>query len=255
MIKSNALSLLSKALFLGCLLGSFLAQANPSARDAGLRDALSHYKSRSSVVEHVKATDTFSELAHTYPQDLEIQIWCARTAYYASHRHRDSDSDVMKRLARAGHVCGKRLKQRFPKNYDAQIWSIMIRFKYLVADSMIPPLGKIEKVARQLERLVKRNPKRAKGYLLLGAIYRELPGWPVSIGNEEHSLKLLKQGLPYAKKNAEYLLEVAASYAALDRDDEARVTYQEAIRGKGPPELIWERDDARAWAKKMLADL
>jgi tetratricopeptide (TPR) repeat protein len=120
---------------------------------------------------------------------------------------------------------------------------------------MIPPIGKIEQVARHLERLVKRHPKRAKAYLLLGAIYRELPGWPISIGDEKRSLKLLERGLPYAKKNAEYLLEVAATYAALDREDEARATYQKAARGSAPPHLIWERDDARAWARKMIAEL
>ena len=266
MIKTNALRsalyIWSYLFYLGCLSGVPFCSAEPAvadakahARDSSLEAALTHYRARSRVAEHVKAADALSALARKYPRDLEIQIWCARTAYYASHRHRDSDSDVMKRLARAGHVCGERLKRDFPKSYDAQVWAIMIHFKHLVADSMIPPLGKIEKVARQLEGLVKRHPKRAEAYMLLGAIYREVPGWPISIGDEKHALKLLKRGLPYAKKSAEYLLEVAASYASLDREDEARATYREAMRGAGPPDLIWERDDARAWAKKMLAEL
>ena len=262
MIKSNALSLWTYPIFLGYLFSALVALADPTPstnpsneRDAGLNSALKHYGARQTADQHVKATDAFIKLARKYPKDLEIQIWCARTAYYASHRHRDSDSDIMKRLARAGHQCGQRLKRQFPKNYDAQVWAILIRFKYLVADSMLPPLGKIEKVARQLEQLVKQHPQRAKAYMLLGAIYRELPGWPISIGDEDHSLKLLKRGLPYAKKNAEYLLELAATYAALDREDKARATYKEAAQGAGDADLIWERDDARAWARKMLAEL
>ena len=161
----------------------------------------------------------------------------------------------MKRLATLGHACGQRLVTHHHSDYHAQIWSIMIHFKVLIASSMIPPLGKIEMVAQQLEKLTKRTPNQPMGYMLLGAIYRELPGWPISIGDNEHSLKVLKQGLINAKDNAEYLLEVAATYAALDQKKLARETYQKATKGSAWTHLDWERDDARAWAKKMLVEL
>jgi hypothetical protein len=162
----------------------------------------------------------------------------------------------MKKIFAQGMICRDRMLKKYAHKEEAQIWAILMRFKHIIATSTLPPIGEIEKVASQLEKMVKKKTKNHFPYMMLGAIYRELPGWPISIGDDKKSMQYLKQGHTIAKNNAEYLLELAATQTALDQEDQARKTYTLCIqKGTGHPDFKWEAGDARRWAKKMLADL
>ena len=215
------------------------------------------YTSRhKSSKQHYQAFLLWKQLADQHPRDLEAQIWCARTAYYAGHRVRDTNKSLMKKIFKQGMQCRRHLLKWHAKSTRGQIWAILINFKHSIADSFIPPVSKIEKVVRQLEKMVAQKTKNHMPFMMLGALYRELPGWPVSIGDEKKSMRYLKQGLKYAGTNAEYLLELAATYQALDQDKLARQTYQKCIKkGSGHADLQWEAQDARQWAKHMLSQL
>ena len=226
-------------------------------QDPLYQQAKAKYQQRSqSATVHEAAFHLWSTLATKYPKNLESQIWCARTAYYGGHRVRDTNTKMMKRIFKRGLKCRTRLLKFHAQNPYAQIWSILIHFKHKMADSFIPPLSTIEKIVKKLEAMVQKKVKSHMPFMLLGALYRELPGWPVSIGDEKKSLRYLKQGQKYAQLNAEYLLELAATYHALDQDELARKTYKTCItKGTGHPDLQWEAQDARQWAKHMLSQL
>lgn len=229
--------------------------ANPLEEDPGFQKAKEVYDQRAVLANHEKAAEGFASLARRFPESLEAQLWCARTNYYVAHRLRE-DKLRMRRMAALGHECGDRLMGRFGESYDAQIWALLARFRKVSASSMIPPLGEIERLAQQLEALRARAPKEHVAYMILGAMYRELPGWPLSIGDHRKSLALLIEGERLAPDNAEVLLQLADTYRAMGETEKARSTYRRcAERGVGPPELEWESRDAREWAKKMLAEL
>ncbi len=159
-------------------------------------------------------------------------------------------------IAALADTCGQRLAARFGGNYAAQLWAILAHAKHVAASSFIPPVGEIEELTRRLERIAAAHPNEYAAHMMLGAIYRELPGWPLSIGDDEKSLELLTKAAALAPDNAELLLELAATQAALDNTDAARATYERAIQhGTGDPDLAFETAEARAWAKKMLAEL
>lgn len=240
---------------LAVVTGSAQAADRPAREDPRFAAATGAYAQRAAVARHREAARLFSEIAADYPKDRDIQIWCARTAYYCAHRFLD-DKSTMARVAKRGVTCGKRLERWHPRDYDGQLWTALARFKFAVADSFIPPVGQIELVAKQLEAMVVQKPNDFRGHMLVGAMYRDLPGWPVSIGDEKRALAILLRAAKLAPTDAELLLELAAAYAAVGRDDEARATYRKCIReGTGPAELTWEAADARAYAKKMLAEL
>ncbi len=222
--------------------------------DGRIAKVMALYEIRSTLSNHDKAAKEFSAIAAAHPKNLWAQLWCARTAYYSAHRHQD-DKDTMKSLAKLGDSCGQRLKI-FSGTYEADLWIILSRFKMLATSNWIPPLGKIEKLARELEGIARKNPKRYGTYLLLGAIFRELPGWPVSIGDDELAMKYLLKGNKLASRNAELLLELAATQNAVDDEEAAKKTYEKCIaKGNGASDLRFETAEARKWAKKMLGEL
>lgn len=234
------------------------AQADSTVQQDPLyKQAKVKYQHRNkSALVHEAAFHLWSQLAANYPKNLNAQIWCVRTAYYAGHRVREQDTKMMKRIYKKGLACRTRLLKYHAQDPHAQIWSILIYFKHKMAESFIPPLSTIEKVVQKLETMVHQKSKSHMPFMLLGALYRELPGWPISIGDEKKSLYYLKQGQKYAKLNAEYLLELAATYHALNQDNLSRDTYKLCIsKGTGHPDLQWEAQDARQWAKHMLSEL
>jgi len=223
--------------------------------DADFRNAQALYAQREALGNHERAAEAFAAVANHRTDDMDAQIWCARTAYYAAHRLRD-DKPRMRHIADLGHTCGERLLSKFTTSYEAQVWGLLARFRNASASSWLPPLGEIESLAKQLEALRAASPQEYSAYMLLGALYRELPGWPLSIGDRHKALTLLTQGERLAPNNAEVLLELAGTYRALGDTANARLAYQRCIdQGTGPEELAWESSDARAWAKKMLAEL
>jgi len=223
--------------------------------DADFLAARDLYAARATLANHERAADGFAQVARRFPDSLDAQIWCARTAYYVSHRVQD-DKPRMRRLAQTGLECGERLLGHFAGNYDAQVWGLLARFRQASVSSWLPPLGEIERLTQQLEALRARAPDEYLAYMLLGAVYRELPGWPLSIGDRKKALSLLTEGQRLAPDNAEVLLELAATYRALGDKANARLTYQRCVdKGVGPDVLAWESADARAWAKKQLAEL
>ncbi len=233
------------------------AEAPPrkSEKELEIEKAQAIYAKRARLSQHKKAYRAIKKLAKKYGDDREIQLWCARTGYYCAHRIDDSDKRA--KVAKGGYRCAMRLLKKSPKDYDGRIWMALTKFKYQLAEAFIlPSKNEIRQIVRYLEKLIKEEPKRAEAYMLLGAMLRDLPGWPISIGDEDRGFELLVRGAKYAGKDAEYLLELAAGYAAVGRTAEARRTYKTCINeGTGRPGLEWERDDARAYAKKMLREL
>jgi hypothetical protein len=223
--------------------------------EADFKAAQELYAQRATLANHERAADAFAAVARRLPESLEAQLWCARTAYYVAHRLRD-EKPRMRRTAEQGLECGERLLRTFGSSYDAQLWGLLARFRKASATSWIPPLGEIEKLTRQLETLRAKFPGEFATYMLLGAMYRELPGWPLSIGDRTKSMAILTEGQKLAPDNAELLLQVADTYRALGDKANAKLTYRRCVeQGTGPAELTWESADAQAWAKKMLTEL
>lgn len=223
--------------------------------DPEFRAAQEHYVRRSALESHEKAADAFFEVGKKHPESLEAQVWCARTAYYAAHRLRD-DKKRMRRVAALGQACGERLLARFKGEYQAEIWAVLARFRSASASSWLPPLGEIERIAKQLEALRAGSPGEHLPYMLLGALYRELPGWPLSIGDKKKSFELLTAGLKLVPNDAEMLLQMAETQRALGDKPRAVATFRLCIeKGTGPAELSWETQDARDWAKKVLSEI
>lgn len=223
--------------------------------DARFGEAMSSYNKRSDREQHRRAAQLLHTIAEAHPKDRTAQLWCARTAYYCAHRYRD-DKDAMLPIAQWGATCGERLASTYPGDYDAELWRVLTRFKLIAAESVIPPLGEIEDKAKELERLIEQKPDRHDAYMLLGTLYRELPGWPISIGDEDRALRIHSKGARVSGGDTEMLLQLADTWNARGSTGDARRAYRRCIdEGTGPADLTWEIADAKDWARKQLAEL
>jgi tetratricopeptide (TPR) repeat protein len=163
---------------------------------------------------------------------------------------------VKSKVAGRGVDCAKRITAMSKTDYEGRFWWLMTRFQAEQARGVTKALGAAPSITALLAKMIKDNPKRAEAYMVLGAIYRALPGPPISIGDKGKALTLLEQSAKLAPDNAEVLLELAGIQADMGQKDKARLTYRHCIdKGTGPSVLSWETQDAKDYAKKMLAKL
>jgi len=210
------------------------------------------YDARAALEQHKAAATKIADLADKYPGDREAQMFCARTAYYCAHR---LEGKEQKNVALRGYACAQRIVKTDPKDYDGRYMSAMTLFKSRVAEGIGAALKESKSVKAYLESMIKDEPKRYEAYMLLGALYRDLPG-VISWGDVDKSVELLEKGAALAPLDPEILLELAQSYAKAGRKEDAKRTYRKCIdEGKGHKDLEWETQDAKDYAKKMLKEL
>lgn len=227
----------------------------PEERDATLSAVMSVYAKRADPARHAEAYRGFRDLASRFPGDYDLQIWCARTAFYWAHRRvQDDDKKGCARAARAGIECARRAGKVRKDDYTARYWELMNRMKAGATLSIVSALKAVKPLKVQLERLIARDPNRFEGYLFLGMLYRELPSL-VSWGDDDKALEYVKKAERLAPRDPDVLLEVAEAFLKLDNDAMAVAYFRKVAESDVPKHLEWETWDARRWAKKRLKDI
>lgn len=220
-------------------------------RAADFAKMLEVYKQRADVAKHKEAAKAVKDLAAAYPKDKEIQIFCARTAYFCAHRIK---GDEKAKVAGWGVECTKRVLTENNKDYDARYWWARTSLKARESEGIQAALKQANVVRDFLEKLIKDEPGRFEGYMSQGAVLREIPG--ILGGDKKKALEVLKKGYEIAPRDAELLLELAAAYAVNGDKETAKAMYDKCIKDSDKPKhLEWETEDARAYAKKMKAKL
>jgi hypothetical protein len=128
-------------------------------------------------------------------------------------------------LANQGIAACRPLVTREPKlaaghYYLAMNLGQLARTKYLGALALVKEMEPEFKTAGELDpQLDHAGPKRN-----LGLLYRDAPGWPVSIGNPSKALALLKQSVKLAPDYPENYLHVIESYLKWNEPGDAKKT-------------------------------
>jgi tetratricopeptide (TPR) repeat protein len=220
-------------------------------RDADFAKMLEIYKQRADVKKHKEAAKAVKDLAAAYPKDKEIQIFCARTAYFCAHRLK---ADEKAKIAGWGVECTKRVLSENNKDYDARYWWARTSLKSRESEGIQAAIKQANIVQEFLAKLIKDEPGRFEGYMSQGAVLREIPGFLG--GDKKKALEVLKKGYAIAPRDAELLLELAAAYAVNGDKETARVMYDKCVEDSDKPKYLeWETEDARAYAKKMKGKL
>jgi tetratricopeptide (TPR) repeat protein len=226
----------------------------PSGRDADFAAMLAVYAERADMAQHKAAYEQVVALAAKYKDDHDLQIFCARTAYYYGHRLIQNDqTDAGSKVASQGVRCA-RAARRIRDSYDARYWWVMTSVKAGASRGIRSALKAVKPMKAFLEKLIKSDPKRFEGYMCLGVLYRELPGF-ISWGDDEKGLEYVLKAYALAPKNPELLLELAEAYLSNDDEAKALATFEAVARSEVPEHMDWETDDARRWAKKRIDEV
>ena len=84
-----------------------------------------------------------------------------------------------------------------PQDAEFYIWRGIILSTYAGAKGGLGALELVKQSKASLERALALDPKALHGsaYTSLGALYYQVPGWPIGFGDDQQAEKLLKQAL------------------------------------------------------------
>ena len=89
------------------------------------------------------------------------------------------------------------LTQASPKNAELWIWRGIINSTYAGEIGGLSALSVIKEAKRNLEKALEIDASALSGsaYTSLGVLYYQVPGWPLSFGDNDEAEELLKKGL------------------------------------------------------------
>lgn len=87
--------------------------------------------------------------------------------------------------------------QETPDSPEIAIWAAIIKSSYAGKASMLRAGGLVKEARKHLEWVVNKAPETMDGSALtsLGALYYQVPGWPLSFGNKKEARKYLEKAL------------------------------------------------------------
>lgn len=209
------------------------------------------------------------QLVAASPDDLDA-LQRARSALEQAQTARHAPFEVAWRLARVCFLMAKRLANRPQRIEVAQHGAEHARTAisqrndrveghyYLALDlaqiaEAESRLSLIKPMVAAAERAAKINPAYDHGgpLVFLGKVHLTAPAWPVSVGNVEQAISLLERALALAPCPLTRLF-LGQAYYEDDREQDARVQLERALREAGPKDLEprW-----RAEAKRILDEL
>lgn len=90
-----------------------------------------------------------------------------------------------------------RLVAEKPDNAELLIWQAVIKSTFAGFKGGLGALGLAKDARRSLQKAMEINDKALQGsaYTSLGALYYQVPGWPLAFGSDKKARKLLEQAL------------------------------------------------------------
>lgn len=90
-----------------------------------------------------------------------------------------------------------RLTEQYPNSAGAWIWSGIVHSSLAGAKGGLGALDQVKQARAKLEHALSLQADAMNGaaYTSLGSMYYQVPGWPISFGDEDKARELLQKGL------------------------------------------------------------
>lgn len=185
-----------------------LMAATPASADGSVAEGIEHLQRR------------WAEIHYTLPEDEQ---------------------------AKALETLAAEADQRVAAHPDAaglRIWAGIVRSTQAGASGGLGALSLVKDARRDLERALALDPMALDGsaYTSLGALYYQVPGWPLAFGDEDKAERYLKRALAIDPDGLDSLYFWGDYLHEQGRDAEARQALQKALQA--PPRRGRERADA-----------
>lgn len=147
----------------------------------------------------------------------------------------------------------EQVSQNEPDSAPALIWHGIILSSWAGTEGGLGALGKVKQAKAELEKALAIDPEALNGsaYTSLGALYYQVPGWPIGFGDDDQAEALLKRALELNPDGidsnffwADYLLDqnrYAEAKAALLKAQAAAPRPERPLADQGRQAEIRER--------------
>ncbi|MFJ5538882.1 tetratricopeptide repeat protein [Vreelandella titanicae] len=145
----------------------------------------------------------------------------------------------------------EQLVERYPDAAELHIWAGIIRSTEAGASGGLGALGLVKQAKKELETALELNPLALDGsaYTSLGALYYQVPGWPLGFGDEQKAEWHLQRALAINPEGIDSLYFWGDYLHEQGRNAEARQALERALMAAPRPgrELAdsGRRDDIR----------
>jgi tetratricopeptide (TPR) repeat protein len=123
------------------------------------------------------------------------------------------------------------LVERYPDAAELHIWAGIIRSTEAGASGGLGALGLVKQAKKELETALELNPLALDGsaYTSLGALYYQVPGWPLGFGDEQKAEWHLQRALAINPEGIDSLYFWGDYLHEQGRDAEARQALERAL--------------------------
>ncbi|TFH87076.1 hypothetical protein EQG41_09525 [Billgrantia azerbaijanica] len=151
----------------------------------------------------------------------------------------------------------ERLLEAHPRAAELHIWAGIVRSTQAGARGGLGALGLVKQARAHLETALAIDPMALNGsaYTSLGALYYQVPGWPLGFGDDDKAERLLERALSINPDGLDSLYFWGDYLHEQGRDAEARQALEKALQA--PPRPGRELADAgrREEVRRLLTRL
>ena len=141
-----------------------------------------------------------------------------------------------------------------PKAAELLIWRGIILSTEAGAKGGLGALGLVKEAKASLEQALAIDPQALAGsaYTSLGSLYYQVPGWPLSFGDDEQAEKMLKQALAINPDGIDPNYFYGDFLQRHKRYEESRAALEKALAAKERPGRELADQGRRAEARALL---
>ncbi len=142
-------------------------------------------------------------------------------------------SDCLEKLS----VAADRIGNQDHARVDILIWAAIVKSSWAGSKGGLGALGLVKDAKQKLELALRLNPEALSGsaYTSLGALYYQVPGWPIGFGDDKQAEQLLKKGLAINPDGIDANFFYGDFLLDQKRKDEARLYLNKALHAPARP--------------------
>ena len=185
---------------------------------------------------------------------VQVRDRWAQINYQLPKPQRESAFEELARQA-------EKTRQAHAREADALIWEGIVLSSLAGEKGGVGALGLVKRARADFEAALKIDPNALDGaaYTSLGALYYQVPGWPIGFGDDDTARNLLRKGLAVDPDG----IDANYFYADFLRDQQdwagAKAAYQKALAAPARPGRevadAGRRHEAEARLKEVAAHL
>ncbi|MFC1853087.1 tetratricopeptide repeat protein [candidate division CSSED10-310 bacterium] len=216
-----------------------------------LTQAMDLYRQRSSS-DHtpiVKAIQNCKEVLKTNPKNYDA-LWIISRAYrwYGDHSPDEKKSEIFE----TGMEYAKKATEIIPNGIEGHYFYAVIIGNYAESRGIFNSLLYIDDIVRELEITLKLDPKHYDALTIMGVVYRDVPPWPVSIGDIDKAEQHLKKALALNPLNLFPQLELGVTYNKMKKWAQAKAEFKKLLDMPNERGYEVEGEEFKAEAREIL---